>query len=86
MEETEAPSGPMGAGQAGSPMAAAGHMNSKMEDLGQGPQGRSRGRFLWVDLHSNFLVLSAHSTFPRGWSKEGRGGVAGLGQKEAREK
>ncbi|TNN61732.1 Retinal rod rhodopsin-sensitive cGMP 3',5'-cyclic phosphodiesterase subunit delta [Liparis tanakae] len=85
VEEMGAPSGPMEAGQVGSPMAAAGRMSSKMEGLGQIHQDRSRDLLLWVALHSNFPGPSAHSTSPHGCSKEGMEGEAGLDQREARE-
>lgn len=83
VEEMGAPSGPTEAGQAGSPMAAAGRMSSKMEGQGQTHLDRSRALLLWVDLRSSSLGPSGHSTSPHGCSKEGKEGEAGLGQKEA---
>lgn len=85
VEEMGAPSGPMGAGQAGSPMVAAAHMSSKMEGLVQIHLDRSRGLLLWVDLHSSSLGPSDHSTSPHGCSREGKEGEADLDQKEAEE-
>lgn len=83
VEEMGAPSGPMGAGQAGSPMVAAGHMSSKMEGLGQNHLDRSKGLLLWVDLHSSSLGPSDHSTSLHGCSREDKEGGAGLDRKEA---
>lgn len=85
VEEMGAPSGPMGAGQAGSPMVAAAHMSSKMEGLVQIHLDHSRGLLLWVDLHSSSLGPSDHSTSPHGCSREGKEGEADLDQKEAEE-
>lgn len=85
VEETGAPSGPMGAGLAGYPMVAAGHTSSKTEGLVQIHLDHSRGLLLWVDLHSSSLGPSGHSTVPHGCSKEGKEEVADLDQKEAKE-
>lgn len=79
----EALSGPREAVQAGSPMAAAGHMSSKTEGLGQTHLDHSRGLLLWVDLHSSSLGPSGHSTFLHDCSMEGKEAGAGLGQREA---
>ena len=85
VEEMGAPSGPTEAGPAGSPMAAADHMSSKMEGQGQTHQDHSRDLLLCVDLHSSSLGPSGHSTFPRGCSMVDKEGEAGSGQKEAEE-
>lgn len=85
VEEMGAPSGPTEAGPAGSPMAAADHMSSKMEGQGQTHQDHSRDLLLCVDLHSSSLGPSGHSTFPHGCSMVDKEGEAGSGQKEAEE-
>lgn len=86
VEGMGAPFGPREAGQAGFPMAAAGHTSSKMEGLGQTHLDRSRGLLLWVDLRSSSLDPSGRSTSPHGCSREDREGGAGLDQKEAGDK
>lgn len=85
VEEMGPPSGPTEAGQAGCPMAAAGHMSSMMGGLGLTHLDRSKGLLLWVVRHSSSLGPSGHSTCPHGCSREGKEGGAGLGQKEAKE-
>lgn len=85
-EEMGAPSGPREAGQAGSPMAAAGHMSSKKGGLGQTHLDHSRGLLLWADLRSSSLGPSDRSTSLHGCSREDREEEADLGQKEARER
>lgn len=84
-EETEAPSDPREAGQAGSPKVAAGHMSSKMGGLVQIHLDRSKGLLPWKDLRSSSPGLSARSTSPHGCSMGGKEGAAGSGQKEADE-
>ena len=83
VEEMGAPSGPKGAGRAGSPMVAAGRMSSRMGGLVQTHLDRSRGLLLWVDLRSSSLAPSGHSTSPHGCSRAGKEVEAGLGQKVA---
>lgn len=82
-EETEALSGPREVDQAGSPMAAAGHMSSKLEGQGQTHLDHSRDHLPWVDLHSSSLAPFGHSTFLHGCSTGGKEEGAGLGQREA---
>lgn len=85
VEEMGALSGPMGAGQAGFPMVAAGHMSSKMEGLAQIHLDHSRVLLLWVELRSSSLVPSGHSTSLHGCSREGKEAGADWDQKEAEE-
>lgn len=77
--------GPMEADQSGFPRGAADQMNSKTGDLAQNLLAHSKGLHLSEDLHSSFLGLSAHSTFPHDCSTEDREGGAGSCQKEAGE-
>lgn len=83
VEEIGAPLGPKEVGQVDFPMAAAGHMSSKMGGLGQNHLVHSRVLLLGVDLHSSSLGPFGHSTFLHGCSREGKEEGAGLGQREA---
>lgn len=64
-------------------MVPAGHMNSRLEALDQSHLDHSRDLPPWVDLHSSFLALFAHSTSPHDCSMEDKEGEAGLDRREA---
>lgn len=83
VEEKVDPSGPMGAGQAGSPRVAAGRRSSTMGGLVQAHQDHSRGHPPWVELHSSSRGPSARSTSPHGCSRGDTVGEDDSGRREA---